>query len=108
MTKSFWRDDERYLATYWSRFPNVWVHGDWVSVDADGHWFIQGRSDDTLKVAGKRVGPAEYESALVAHPWVAEAVAIGVPDPSKAKWRCASSPCVPRRPHAPGWNSSRS
>ncbi|MGD9520783.1 MAG: AMP-binding protein [Tepidiphilus sp.] len=85
MTRGFWRDDERYLATYWSRFPNVWVHGDWVAVDADGHWFIQGRSDDTLKVAGKRVGPAEYESALVAHPWVAEAVAIGVPDPLKGE-----------------------
>lgn len=85
MANGFWRDATRYQATYWSRFPDVWVHGDWARVDADGQWFIQGRSDDTLKIAGKRVGPAEYESALVAHPLVAEAVAIGVPDPVKGE-----------------------
>jgi acetyl-CoA synthetase len=81
--RGFWRDDERYLQTYWSRFPGLWVHGDWAMVDADGHWLILGRSDDTLKVAGKRVGPAEVESVLVAHPSVAEAAAIGVPDEMK-------------------------
>ncbi|MBT0959977.1 AMP-binding protein [Denitromonas iodatirespirans] len=85
MAHGFWHDAARYLDTYWSRFPDLWVHGDWARVDADGHWFIQGRSDDTLKIAGKRVGPAEYESALVAHPMVAEAVAIGVPDPVKGE-----------------------
>lgn len=85
MASGFWNDPERYLASYWSRFPDVWVHGDWACVDEDGHWFIQGRSDDTLKVAGKRVGPAEYESALVAHPLVAEAAAIGVPDAVKGE-----------------------
>jgi acetyl-CoA synthetase len=85
MAHGFWRDPARYLESYWSRFPGLWVHGDWARVDADGHWFIQGRSDDTLKIAGKRVGPAEYESALVAHPRVAEAVAIGVPDPVKGE-----------------------
>jgi acetyl-CoA synthetase len=81
--RGFWKDDERYLQTYWSRFPNVWVHGDWAMIDADGHWYILGRSDDTLKIAGKRVGPAEVESILVGHPSVVEAAAIGAPDELK-------------------------
>ncbi len=85
MTRGFWRDPDRYLDTYWSRFPEVWVHGDWAEVDADGFWFIRGRSDDTLKVAGKRVGPAEVESAAVAHPAVQEAAAIGVPHEVKGE-----------------------
>ncbi|MEK7379255.1 MAG: AMP-dependent synthetase, partial [Candidatus Binatota bacterium] len=68
-----------------SRFPAVWVHGDWVSVDKDGMWFIHGRSDDTIKVSGKRVGPAEVESALVSHPSVSEAAAIGVPHDLKGE-----------------------
>jgi acetyl-CoA synthetase len=79
MTRGFWGDDERYLQTYWSRFEDVWVHGDWAAVDEDGMWYILGRSDDTIKVAGKRLGPAEVESVLVDHPAVAEAAAIGVP-----------------------------
>ena len=83
MARGFWKDDERYLKTYWSRFDNIWVHGDWAQIDADGHWYILGRSDDTLKVAGKRVGPAEVESILVAHSDVAEAAVIGVPDEMK-------------------------
>jgi acetyl-CoA synthetase len=83
MARGFWGEKQRYLETYWSRFPGVWVHGDWAMRDADGHWFILGRSDDTLKVAGKRVGPAEVESLLVAHPAVAEAAVIGVPDEIK-------------------------
>ncbi len=85
MTRAFWRDRDRYLATYWSRWPDVWVHGDWAEVDADGLWYVRGRSDDTIKVAGKRLGPAEVESALVAHEAVAEAAAIGVPDPVKGE-----------------------
>ncbi|HEX8565355.1 MAG TPA: AMP-binding protein [Pyrinomonadaceae bacterium] len=83
MARSFWQERERYLETYWSRFENIWVHGDFAMKDADGHWFILGRSDDTLKVAGKRVGPAEVESLLVGHPLVAEAAVIGVPDELK-------------------------
>ncbi len=83
MARGFWQERERYLETYWSRFENVWVHGDWAMKDADGHWFILGRSDDTLKVAGKRVGPAEVESLIVAHPSVIEAAIIGVPDEMK-------------------------
>jgi acetyl-CoA synthetase len=83
MTRGFWNDAQRYLDTYWSRWPNVWVHGDWALEDDDGYWYILGRSDDTLKVAGKRVGPAEVESAAGTHPAVQESAAIGVPDPLK-------------------------
>jgi len=85
MTRGFWRDPEKYLATYWSRFPDVWVHGDWARIDDDGFWYIEGRSDDTLKVAGKRVGPAEVESAATAHAAVLEAAAIGVPHEVKGE-----------------------
>jgi acetyl-CoA synthetase len=87
MTRGFWNDPERYLQTYWSRFPDVWVHGDWAAVGEgeDGLWYIFGRSDDTLKIAGKRVGPAEIESVLVAHPMVKEAAAIGAPDEIKGE-----------------------
>src|SRR3954452_11461640 len=85
MTRGFWRDPERYLETYWRRLPGVWVHGDWASVDEDGYWFLHGRSDDTLNIAGKRVGPAELESAAVSHPAVREAAAIGVPHPVKGE-----------------------
>ncbi len=83
MAQGFWNEPERYLETYWQRFENTWVHGDFAMKDADGHWFILGRSDDTLKVAGKRVGPAEVESILVGHELVAEAAVIGVPDEIK-------------------------
>jgi len=80
MARGFWEEKERYLDTYWRRFKDIWVHGDFAMRDKDGHWFILGRSDDTLKVAGKRVGPAEVESILVSHPNVVEAAVIGVPD----------------------------
>lgn len=83
MTRGFWRDPGRFEETYWSRWPDVWVHGDFAAVDADGQWFILGRSDDTIKVAGKRLGPAEIESILVGHPAVVEAAAVGVPDDLK-------------------------
>ena len=79
MTRGFWRDAARYEETYWSRIPGLWVHGDFARIDEDGFWYILGRSDDTIKVAGKRVGPAEVESAAVAHPAVQEAAAIAVP-----------------------------
>ena len=75
MTKGFWRDDERYLDAYWRRFPGIWHHGDLAYVDADGYWYLLGRSDDTIKVAGKRLGPAEVESLLVADDRVVEAAA---------------------------------
>jgi len=100
MTRGFWKDPDRYIESYWSRFPDVWVHGDWAAVDEDGLWYILGRSDDVIKVAGKRLGPAEVESALVGHPAVSEAAAIGVPDPVKGQEAVAF--CVLQ----PGYESS--
>jgi acetyl-CoA synthetase len=97
MTRGIWGDDDRYLDTYWRRFPGVWTHGDWASVDEDGYWFLHGRSDDTLNIAGKRIGPAELESAAVSHPAVAEAAAIGVPHDVKGEvaWIfCVAKPDV--------------
>jgi acetyl-CoA synthetase len=83
MTRGFWKDNQRYEETYWSRWSDIWVHGDFALVDEDGSWFILGRSDDTLKVAGKRLGPAEVESILVRDPKVIEAAVIGIPDEIK-------------------------
>jgi acetyl-CoA synthetase len=100
MTRGFWNEPERYLEAYWSRFPGLWTHGDWAAVDSDGMWYILGRSDDTIKVAGKRLGPAEVESILVAHPAVAEAACIGVPDPLKGQ--AVVCFCVLRQGHEPG------
>ena len=85
MTRGFWLDPDRYVEAYWSRLPGTWVHGDWAIVGDDGHWSIRGRSDDTLKVAGKRVGPAEVEASATAHPSVVEAAAIGVPHAIKGE-----------------------
>jgi len=96
MTRGFWNDPERYLDAYWRRLPGIWVHGDWASVDGDGYWFLHGRSDDTLNIAGKRIGPAELESAAVGHPAVQEAAAVGIPH--QVKGEVAWIFCVP----APG------
>lgn len=85
MTRGVWKDPQRYLDTYWSRWDDIWVHGDWASIDEDGFWFLHGRSDDTINIAGKRVGPAEFESALVEHPAVMEAAAVGVPHELKGE-----------------------
>lgn len=85
MTRGFWNDPDRYVETYWSRWPGVWVHGDWARIDEDGYWYIQGRSDDTLKVAGKRVGPAEVETAAATHAAVLEAAAVGIPHDVKGE-----------------------
>jgi acetyl-CoA synthetase len=80
-TRGLWRDPQRYIESYWGRFPGMWVHGDWASRDADGSWFIHGRSDDTIKIAGKRIGPAEIEALLLATNRVSDAAAVAVPDP---------------------------
>jgi acetyl-CoA synthetase len=85
MTRGIWGDPERYLDTYWRRFPGVWTHGDWASVDEDGYWFLHGRSDDTLNIAGKRIGPAELESAAIGSGIVAEAAAVGIPHEVKGE-----------------------
>ena len=87
MTRGFWKDaeNERYLNTYWRSFPDVWLHGDYAAIDEDGLWYILGRSDDTIKVAGKRLGPAEIESIVNSHPAVAESAAIGIPHKIKGE-----------------------
>jgi acetyl-CoA synthetase len=85
MTRGIWGDPERYMETYWSTYDGVWRHGDWAKVDEDGQWFLLGRSDDTINVAGKRLGPAEVESVLVAHEAVSEAAVVGVPDETKGE-----------------------
>jgi acetyl-CoA synthetase len=83
LTRGLYKDPERYIETYWSMYPNVWRHGDWASRDEDGMWYIHGRSDDTLKISGKRTGPAEIEGLVMGTGKVSEAAAIGVPDPIK-------------------------
>ena len=100
LTRGFWRDPERYLESYWSKIPGLWVHGDFASIDADGLWYIHGRSDDTIKVSGKRTGPAEVEAALLATGLIAEAAAVGVPDPVKGN--AVVCVCVPARATVPG------
>jgi acetyl-CoA synthetase len=81
MTRGLWNEPERYLESYWSRWPDVWVHGDWAVRHEDGSWEVLGRSDDVLKIAGKRVGPAEVESIATEFDEVEEAAAVAVPDP---------------------------
>jgi acetyl-CoA synthetase len=85
MTRGVWKDPQRYVDSYWSMYPGVWRHGDWAMVDSDGQWFLFGRSDDAINVAGKRVGPAEVESVLVGHPKVVESAVVGVPDAVKGE-----------------------
>jgi len=85
MTRGVYRDPARYLESYWSMYDGVWRHGDWARADEDGQWYLLGRSDEALNVAGKRVGPAEVEGELLAHPAVAEAATIGVPDGTKGE-----------------------
>ncbi|NIW97198.1 MAG: AMP-binding protein, partial [Phycisphaerae bacterium] len=83
MTRGFWKDKQRYLDSYWNRLENIWVHGDFAAIDKDNLWYILGRSDDTIKVAGKRLGPAEVEAVVNSHPDVTESAAIAVPHPVK-------------------------
>jgi len=85
MTRGFWRDPERYIKTYWSRWSGVWYHGDWAYVDEDGYWFLLGRADDVIKVAGKRMGPAEVETIVNSHPAVQESACIGFPHELKGE-----------------------
>ncbi len=83
LTKSLWNDDKRYIDNYWSVIKDYWVHGDLASRDADGHWYLHGRSDDTIKVSGKRIGPSELESVIVKSGKVKEVAAVGIPDANK-------------------------
>jgi acetyl-CoA synthetase len=85
MTRGLWRDPDRYIESYWSKLPGLWWHGDRAAIDEDGFWYILGRSDDTLKIAGKRTGPSEIEALAMATGLVAEVAAIGVPDNIKGE-----------------------
>ncbi|MCY1540992.1 Acetyl-coenzyme A synthetase [compost metagenome] len=84
MTQSFWQDDERYLESYWRTIPGLWIHGD-LAMRQDGSFYMLGRSDDTIKLAGKRVGPAEIEEVLLELPEISEAAAVGVKDDTKGQ-----------------------
>ncbi len=83
LTKSLWNDDKRYIDNYWGVIKDYWVHGDLASRDADGHWYLHGRSDDTIKVSGKRIGPSELESVIVKSGKAKEVAAVGIPDANK-------------------------
>ena len=95
MTRGVWGNPERYLESYWSRFPGWWYHGDWASVDDDGCWFLHGRADESMNIAGRKVGPAEVEEALISHPAVSEAAVIGVRTKSKGKISLRLLSCNP-------------
>lgn len=106
MTRSFWNDDARYLETYWQTVPGIWIHGDLATRTRNGDFFIRGRSDDTIKLAGKRLGPAEVEEVLLELPEVSEAAAIGVDDAAKgqslvvfviAKAAASTDPALPEK-----------
>jgi acetyl-CoA synthetase len=99
-TRGLWKDPQRYIESYWSRIPGMWVHGDWASRDADGSWFIHGRSDDTIKISGKRTGPAEIEGLLIATHRVSDAAAVAVPDAVKGS--AVVCVVVPNPGEAPG------
>jgi len=85
LTRGLWHDEQRYIDGYWTRYPGLWHHGDWAARDADGFWYVLGRSDDTLKIAGKRTGPSEIETLLMGTGQLAEAAVIGVPDEVKGQ-----------------------
>ena len=98
LTRGLWKDPQRYLDSYWTLIPGLWVHGDFASIDAEGFWYVHGRSDDTIKVAGKRVGPAEIESILLATGLVADAAVIGAQD--AVKGQALVCVCVAKNPDA--------
>ena len=98
-TRGLWQDEERYIDGYWTRFPGIWTHGDWASRDKDGLWYVHGRSDDTIKLAGKRTGPSEIEALLLATGKVKDAAAVAIDDPIKGS---AVVCAVVAAPDAPG------
>ena len=93
LTRGLWKDPEQYLEIYWSTFPDLWRQGDLAMRDADGQWYVTGRSDDTLKISGKRTGPSEIEGLLTGTGLVSEAAAVGLPDPISGQ--AVACVCVP-------------
>jgi acetyl-CoA synthetase len=80
MTKGILNDEERYLHTYWSKFPNIWNHGDKVRTDSQNMWYISGRIDDVMKISGHRIDPSEIEEVLTSYSGIVESAAVGIPD----------------------------
>jgi acetyl-CoA synthetase len=93
LTKSLWKADERYIESYWSTLPGLWLHGDFAMRGHDGLYYILGRSDDTIKISGKRTGPAELEGILIDTGKVSEAAVFGIPHPVKGSAIVCA--CVP-------------
>jgi acetyl-CoA synthetase len=85
MLKTIYKDSDRYKKTYWERFPGVYLTGDVARRDEDGYFWLEGRADDVIKIAGHRIGTAEIESAFVSHAAIAEAAVIGIPDAIKGQ-----------------------
>lgn len=98
MTRGFWRDPERYLETYWSRVPGLWLHGDLAMVESDGQHLLLGRSDDVMKISGRRVGPSEIEGIVIDADVVADAVCFSVPDPRSGEAMVLLVVAGPRAP----------
>ena len=85
LTRGLWGQEEKYIETYWSRFKDVWFHGDWALMTRDGYFYLYGRADDVIKVAGKRVGPNEVEDAVLRAHGARESACIGIPDDLKGE-----------------------
>lgn len=98
-TRGFWRDRDRYLDTYWSRIPDVWIHGDLTILEPDGQYLVLGRSDDVMKISGKRVGPSEVEGTLVDGGLATDAAVFGIPDTRTGEAMVILA--VPSRPDTP-------
>ena len=104
LTRGLWNDEQRYLETYWEKYPGLWAQGDMASIDEDGLWFLHGRSDDTIKVAGKRTGPGEVEELLLSTGLISEAAAVGVPH--RVKGEAIVCACVRNNSDSPVPNLS--
>ena len=80
MTRGLFNDDERYLETYWSKFENIWFHGDYVLADDDNLWYMKGRADDVINVSGHRMSTSEIEHTVISHNKISDAASISIPD----------------------------
>jgi len=85
MLTTLWGDDEKYKTVYWSKYPDIYYTGDYAICDKDGYFWLLGRADDVLKIAGHRIGTAELESSLVSHSSISEAAVCGIPDDLKGE-----------------------
>jgi len=80
MTRGLLHDDDRYIKTYWSRFENIWFHGDYVFADSDNLWYMHGRTDDVINVSGHRMSTSEIEHIVISHKKISDAASISIPD----------------------------